>query len=316
MNIASIAVIGVGGVGGFFGGKLCQLQNHGTGFNISFVARGRHLQAIRESGLLLSTESDGELVCKPGLATNDFQRLPPLDLCLICVKEFDLAAVLSQLEPRIADDTIVLPLLNGVDVYSRVRTVIENGVVMPACVYVGTHIERPGRIVQKGGACKILFGPDPKRQDFAPHEVVKVFDQAGIQSEWTPSIQAEIWKKFMFICAYGLVSAAHGKTLGEILENDVLRGDVQAIMTEINSLAMGSGVCLPDDIVEMSLSKARHFPFEAKTSFQRDFELMNRKDERNLFAGSMIRIADELRIEVPRTRAVSSLLAKRKPAWP
>ena len=139
MNVKSIGIIGVGGVGGYFGGKLCRLQQNGSGFSISFVARGEHLRAIQESGLLLSSEKDGELVCKPALATDDFRRLPQLDLCLICVKEFDLAAVLSRLKPITADETIVLPLLNGVDVHSRVRTVIKNGIVLPACVYVGTY---------------------------------------------------------------------------------------------------------------------------------------------------------------------------------
>jgi 2-dehydropantoate 2-reductase len=314
MNIKSIGIIGVGGVGGYFGGKLCHLPKNGIEFSISFVARGEHLRAIQESGLLLSTANDGDLVCKPSLATADFQRLPPLDLCLICVKEFDLPAVLSRLEPVTGDQTIVLPLLNGVDVYSRVRTVLKRGIVLPACVYVGTHVDRPGKVVQKGGACKILFGADPLRPDFAPEDVIKLFDQARVKSEWTPDIQAEIWKKFIFICAYGLVSAACGKTLGEILEDERLKSDVQIIMTEAASLAKGSGIALPEDIVEASVLKARNFPFEAKTSFQRDFERADKNDERDLFSGTMIRMADHWGIEVRRTKAIAAMLEERKPA--
>src|SRR6266851_163185 len=128
MKIKSIGIIGVGGVGGYFGGKLCHLQNSDSGISISFVARGEHLRAIQNSGLLLSSDGDGDLVCKPSLATDDFQRLPRLDLCVICVKGFDLPSVLSHLEPAIDDQTIVLPLLNGVDIYSRVRLVIEKGI--------------------------------------------------------------------------------------------------------------------------------------------------------------------------------------------
>lgn len=314
MRLRSIGIIGVGGVGGYFGGKLCHVQQSADGIHVWFVARGEHLRAIQESGLLLNSENDGDLVCKPFLATDDFRRLPRLDLCLICVKEFDLPAALSRLEPAIGEETIVLPLLNGVDIYSRVRNTIKKGIVLPACVYVGTHIERPGKVVQKGGACKILFGPDPLRPDFAPEESINLFDRANIESEWTPNIQGEIWKKFIFICAYGLVSAAHGKTLGEILEDDLLRGDAQTIMMEAISLAKGSGVLLPADIAEASLLKARSFPYEARTSFQRDYERLDRNDERNLFAGTMIRIADELGIAAPKTRTISTLLAKKKPA--
>lgn len=313
MNIKNIGIIGVGGVGGYFGAKLCCQQEIGCGLSISFVARGEHLRAIQESGLLLTSEEDGDFLCKPSLATEDFQCLPRLDLCLICVKEFDLPAVLTALESTIGDETILLPLLNGVDVYSRVRNVIKKGIVLPACVYVGTHIERPGKVVQKGGSCRILFGPDPLRPDFAPQEIIGLFDRAGIKSEWTLNIQVEIWKKFIFICAYGLVTAAHDKTLGEVLEDDLLRREVQLIMMEAISLAKGSGVSMPNDIVEASLLKARSFPFGAKTSFQRDFERLDKKDERNLFAGTLIRMAGELGIEVPRTIAVSAVLSKRKP---
>src|SRR6266436_6246529 len=96
----------------------------------------------------------------------------------------------------------------------------------------------------------------------------------------------------------------------------MLSRDVQTIMMEAVYIAKGSGVSLPKDIVETALSKARSFPFEAKTSFQRDFERMDKNDERDLFAGTMIRMSDELHIEVPGTKAVSSILAKRKPFRP
>jgi 2-dehydropantoate 2-reductase len=203
--------------------------------------------------------------------------------------------------------------LNGVDVYSRVRRVVSNGVVFPACVYVGTHIEAPGKVVQKGGACKILFGPDPLWPAFAPGKVLEVFHRANIQSEWTLNIQSEIWQKFIFICAYGLVGAARGRTLGEILEVNALRNDVHAVILEAISVAKRSGVSLPEGIAEASLLKARSFPYESRTSFQRDFERPDKNDERDLFCGTMIRIAEELGIEIPKTRELARTLEKRKP---
>ena len=306
----------MGGVGGYFGGKLCHLIQNGSGVNVCFVARGEHLRAVQQSGLLLSSESDGDLLCRPSLATDDFRELPPLDLCLICVKEFDLPAVLSQLSPLIGAETVMLPLLNGVDVYSRVRAVIQKGVCLPACVYVGTHIERPGKVRQKGGACKILFGADPQQPGFIPQEVIRLFESVSIKSEWTSDIQAEIWKKFIFICAYGLVCAARDKTLGEILADAELKGEVRTIMMEAGAVAKASGVHLPDDIVDVSLLKAHEFPAAAKTSFQRDFERSDKPDERDLFGGAMIRLAERTNVRVPVTRAVCAILAKKKPARP
>lgn len=311
--IESVAVIGVGGVGGYFGGKLCQLRHNDSEFNISFVARGEHLRAIQSSGLLLSSEADGELLCAPTLATDDFERLPPFDVGLLCVKEFDLTAVLTALEPMIGETTILLPLLNGVDVSTRVRAMIKKGVVLPACVYVGTHIERPGKVVQKGGACKILFGPDPRQPEFSPCEIITLFNRAKIKSEWTLNVHSEIWKKFIFIAAFGLVSAAHGKVLGEILDDDELSTDALAIMREAVALAGARGVSLPNDAAEASFAKAKGFPYETKTSFQRDFERCDKPDERDLFAGTMLRMGERFRIHVPTIKAISERLAMKKP---
>lgn len=314
MTIKNIAVIGVGGVGGYFGGKLCRLLAAEPGIHLSFIARGEHLRAIQTSGLRLRSDSDGETVCRPSLATDDFGRLPPLDLCLVCVKEFDLRSALSQLKPALRDDTVILPLLNGADVYSRVREVLDNGIVLPACVYVGTHIEHPGTVVQKGGSCRILFGPDPLNPGFDPGRLGELFRAAGILSEWTLEIQTEIWRKFIFICAFGLVSAAHDQSLGGILGDASLNQEARAIMYEAVALAAASGVSLPAGIVDSAFSKARTFPPEARTSFQRDFERKGKPDERDLFAGTLVRMSDALGVEAPATRAISSLLHRRKPA--
>ena len=113
-----------------------------------------------------------------------------------------------------------------------------------------------------------------------------------------------------------MVSAAYGKTLGEILDDAQAKADTRTIMAEAVSLATNSGVSPPKDIVETSLLKAQNFPYEAKTSFQRDYERPDKSDERDLFAGAMLRIANELRIELPKTKEIAAILAERKPPFP
>jgi 2-dehydropantoate 2-reductase len=309
----NIGVVGVGGVGGFFGGKLAQMLVGRPDLSVSFIARGDHLRAIQNAGLTLKSEQEGTLLCKPSLATDNFEKLPPLDLCLICVKEFDLASVLLRLRSKIAKDTVLLPLLNGVDIYSRIRRVIEIGIVLPACVYVGTHIESPGTVSQRGGSCKILFGPDPSRPDWSPHEILKLFGGAQIKGECMPNVETEIWKKFIFICSYGLVSAAHGTTLGQILDDPALKQRVESVVREVISVARASGVELSPEIGKESLEKGRSFPYETKTSFQRDFERRDKPDERDLYAGAMIRMALELGIRIPTTQEISAQLDAIKP---
>lgn len=309
----NVAIIGVGGVGGFFGGHLCQLLQHRQDLHISFVARGEHLRAIQEGGLILKSEQNPDFLCRPSLATDNFESLPEPDLCLLCVKEFDLFSVLSELKPKIRRDTVLLPLLNGIDIYSRCRTIIQTGVVLPACVYVGTHIQKPGVIAQKGGSCKILFGPDPARPDWPPAELLALFNAAKIKSEWTPTVHSEIWKKFIFICAFGLISAARDKNLGQILEDPAWKDEVESVMREVLAVAATMHIALPPHIREESLEKGRSFPYETKTSFQRDFERPDKPDERELFAGALIQLAHQNRVDVPITRKIAEELERIKP---
>ena len=160
--IKRIGVIGVGGVGGYFGAKLCRMLETEQALQVVFLARGAHLDQIRTNGLRVMAQDEPEWTAHPTLATDEISELGALDLVLLCVKEYDLDRVLLELEACIKPSTIILPLLNGVNVANRVRRKILSGIVLPGCVYIGTHIQQAGVIEQKGGACKIYLGPDPE----------------------------------------------------------------------------------------------------------------------------------------------------------
>lgn len=148
--ISNICVYGAGGVGGFFGGQLAHYSHSHRDFpDVHFVARGEHLARIRKQGLTLK-KGDETLQCVPASATDDFGAVPACELIMIAVKGYDLQSVIETLEPALEHDTMLLPLLNGVDIYDRIRSVTQKGIVLPACVYVGTHIESPGVVRQKG----------------------------------------------------------------------------------------------------------------------------------------------------------------------
>jgi len=311
-TMKNIGIFGVGGVGGFFGGKLCQ-ANHRQN-NVTFFARGEHLEEIRKNGLILKTEKEGELLCHPDLATDSIESIPSLDLCILCVKGFDLIPLLSRLKNRISENTILLPLLNGADIYDRIQSVTDKGIVLPACVYVGTHIEKPGVVAQKGGACKILLGGDPRYPNNNPEALLQILQQADILHEWRDDIQTCIWEKFIFIASFGIATAAHNKTIGQILEDEVFRNDVTNIIKEIVLVATKIGIPLPQDIVGTAINKATSFPFETKTSFQRDFEVREKADERELFAGTILKRAKSLGIVTPKTEELFEKLEKIKPS--
>lgn len=311
----NIGIIGVGGVGGYFGGKLAKFMEQvaSDDLNVYFVARNKHLEEIRKKGLILHT-TEGEQVCRPTLATNDFDDLPILDLCLLCVKSYDLDSTLKSIKDKIKSETNIIPLLNGVDIHERIRKIISNGIVYPSCVYVGTRIEKPGKVAQEGGSCTIFLGKDPQHSHLRPRSILDVFESSEIRYKWCDDIYREIWSKYIFIAAYGMVTASADKTLGQIMETEELSNMVRSIMGEIADIAKRQDIRLSADIVEESFRKAKNFPYETKTSFQRDFEQREKPDERDLYGDTIIRLGESFGVEISTTKLVNDKLRKIKRA--
>ncbi len=306
----NIAVIGIGGVGGYYGGKLTQLLKDDKNLNIYFIARGAHLKEIQNNGLILDSD-DGEFICHPTKATDNISELPMLDLCLVCVKGYDLDKTMPLLKDKISEKTMILPLLNGVDVYERIRKTIDKGVLFPSCVYVSTRIEEPGKVVQRGGTRTIHFGSDPKNS-FVDPIIFDLFKKADIKYIWLEEPYTEIWSKFVFIAAYGLVTANFDKTIGEVVASDELGSYTKKIMHEISEIARKRGVVLPESIENESFAKGKNFPFEAKTSFQRDVENIDKPDERDLFGGTIIRMGIESGIPTETTKQIYDSIQNKK----
>lgn len=308
----NIGVIGLGGIGGYFGGKICRWGSNPE-TQVHFVARGPHLAAIQANGLQVDTATDGDWVCHPASATDRISDLPPLDLILVCVKSYDLQGVVRQLNDKISPSTIVLPLLNGVDIYERIRQDMPAGRIFPACVYIGTRIESPGKVVQSGGPCEILMGNDPRSSEPVPAWLLKLLDTSHIAYTNSDNVDGLIWKKYMFIAAFGMVTAAWNKTFGQIMESTDLSQAVLGVMTEINALASCKGIHLPDDTIQKTFQKGGDFPYDTKTSFQRDFERPDRPDERDLFGGTILRLGDECGVKTPISQELWQKINQIKP---
>ena len=307
----NIGIIGVGGVGGYFGGKLCKLSSDGGG-NVYFVARGRHLDEIRKHGLLLST-TEGNLVCKPTLTTDNFDDLPMLDVCLLCVKSYDLPDALRQLRRKVSRKTLIVPLLNGIDIYERVRETIDTAKVFPSCVYIATRIEMYGKVTQQGGPCKIMMGRDPRAPAFVPQQLFDIFTRSGIKHQWYDDIYPEIWSKYIFIAAFGLTMACFDKTLGQVMESEDLSGYVTSVMQEIVALSRKQGIALPETVADDEYRKAKSYLYDTKVSFQRDFERYDKPDERDLYGGTIIRLGKSLGVPTPVTQELYKKLNQKKP---
>ena len=308
--VGNILVVGIGGVGGYFGGLLARhwgesrTADQGVAADsqqtakITFVARGAHLRAIQEDGLLLNTAEQSGLLCRPDRATEAIEQQDPPDLCLVCVKGYDLDEVSSRLASTVSQRSVIMPLLNGMDIRERIRRHVKTGIVLPACVYVSASIDRPGVVTQKGMTGLLICGRDPDHKEYDPSEVVRLFEQAGVTVNYAEDPYPAIWGKYLFIASFGLVTAWADKPFGAVLQDEQLYGLVRGIMEEIRAVAAKGGIELEEGIIQSSLKKAENFPFETKTSYQRDVEKRAR-NEGDLFGGAILRLGRELGVPTP-----------------
>lgn len=303
-GIKRICIYGIGGVGGLFGGKMANsVKLAYSDYEIYFIARGEHFRKIRDQGLILESTQYGTLIAQPALVTDNFAELPAMDLILVCVKSYDLDNSINDISDYINDHTIIIPLLNGVDIYQRIRRILSKGIVMPGCVYVSSYIKEPGKVIHSGGDL-LLFGKDPQYPEITPEAIFRLFNDTGINYQWFDNPDPVIWENFILIAAFGLVTAYSGKSMGEVLAERELHRILGRIMAEIYTIAIKEGVELRDTIVTDSLEKANKFSYALKTSLQRDVEQKKPKNESDLFGGSIMRLGQKHGVVTPVTKMI------------
>jgi len=302
-----IAVFGVGGVGGYFGGKIAMKYAGSSGYRVVFMARGAHLAAIRKGGLLLKTV-EGEFRVTPDLATDDPAAVGPCDLVLVCVKEYALEEAAVRLAPLLHEKTIVLPLLNGVDIAERLRSMLPRGVVLSGCVYISAFVEAPGIVRQVGGTCQLLFGPDDGQAEmYRPLEIL--LKEAGIKAELSAAIAVPLWAKYLFVSPMAGVTSLTGLCFGDVMADEKGRGMVRGLMMEIQRLAAAKGIALPADCVDHGIATVERFPHATRSSMQLDYE-KGRRTEMELFIGYAVRTGRTLGIPVPLHEEIYAKLKK------
>lgn len=294
----NIGIIGVGGVGGYFGGKLAKRFENSKENHIYFLARGEHFKEIKKNGLTLIMNGKDTINCKPYIISDDVKDFPMLDVCLICVKGYHLKNVLENLKVCINEKTEVVPLLNGIDIPHRIHSIIPNALVYPSCVYVGTHIKCPGVVQQNGGDARIVTGQEASNKlEVNKPKFLKLFDEADINYEYTEENYKAIWGKYMFVGPYSIVAAYYDKTLGQINDDPNLVNKVEDIANLILNIAHKEGIDLAESMPKDIIKKAEAFPYDTKTSFQRDFETKVKPVEKETFIDALIILAKKYNLD-------------------
>lgn len=304
------AIVGIGGVGGYFGGKLAWQYDSKEDHQIFFVVRGPHLEKIKERGLEVTTQEEGTFIARPAYATDNPKELGPMDVIIFCVKGYGLDAAARMMVNSIHDDTAIITVLNGVDNADRLKAIFNRGNVLNGCVYISSRIVSPGMIQQIAGPRTLIFGPEDGSME--PYQNIElIIKNAGIKATLSSNIKTDIWTKFVFMGPLAGITSMLEKPFGAIMEDQDNVKMVEGLMREVESLAKSHNVFLPDDVVEKSLTLTRNFPYETKSSLQLDFEKGN-PSEIETFTGFVVRSGKAFGIKTPFHDEVYSVLKEKE----
>lgn len=304
MNTKHIALIGLGGVGGYFGFKINQANQIHHPHKVTFVARGKTYDTVKKDGLTLLSSEHPTPTTKPDAIHQNILDISTPDLVLICVKEYDLENVCDQLSNVISKNTILLPMMNGVDIYDRIRKILPTNTILPSCVYVASHIKEKGIVEHKGKAGKLIFGKDPAYPSTDIDWIVELIDRSKVHFDFKENSQVDIWTKFMFVASFGLVTAKYNSSIGAVCAKGLQNEEASKIMGEINAIADGMGIDLPNDIIPITFKNAATFPPETPTSLQLDVNARKENTELELFAGAIIKYGKEMNINTLSTERI------------
>ncbi|MEE9912583.1 MAG: 2-dehydropantoate 2-reductase [Deltaproteobacteria bacterium] len=266
-----IAIVGIGGVGGYFGGKLARAYAGSEKHEIIFIARGEHLKAIQQNGLQLFTR-EGDYIAWPNIATDNPSIAGVFDLVFFCVKSYSLESSARSLKFSINKNTVVIPVQNGVNSAERLRSELPEANIVAGSVYIISHIEKPGVIRQEDGACKLTFGTDDAQTAQKHSCILDMLTQAKIEATLTHHISEALWSKYLLMCPLASLTTATGKTYGAIIEDSALRQKARNLMEEVAAVARARHIDLPETIIDKTMAMVTRFGYDGKTSMQLDRE--------------------------------------------
>jgi 2-dehydropantoate 2-reductase len=287
-----IVVVGAGAVGCYFGGLLAR-----AGHDVTFIGRPDHVAAINDRGLLLETKAFKAFVAAK--AATDVAAVHRPDLVLVCVKSADTETVGRSLAGRLAPESAIISLQNGVDNAERLGAVLGRP-ALAAVVYVGTEMAGPGHVLHHGRG-ELAIGASAQSEALA-----RVLTEAGIPTTVAADIAAALWSKLVVNCAYNALSAVADLPYGAMVEVEGATEVMTAVITECVAVAEASGVALPADIVARTLSVAATMPGQYSSTAQ---DLRRGKPtEVDFLNGTVARKGAELGIATPTNRSLQVMV--------
>ena len=291
-----IAIIGTGGVGAYFGGKMAK-----AGFDVTFLARGAHLKAIREKGLTVKSIL-GDFHLDSVKANDTIKKIGESDLIILALKAWQINEVAAELKSIVGENSLILPLQNGVVAVEELKAFFQEKNIISGLCQIISKIESPGVVNHFGVNPKIIFGELDNSTTLRIQKIKQLFDASGINSEISEDIKAALWKKFIPICVGGLLVVSK-TTYGELRELKETRQLMIELLQEIYNLSQKIGIHIESDFVEKAIAFIETFPYETTSSLTRDV-LEGKPSEIEYQNGTVVKLGIQYGIDTPINRFV------------
>jgi len=287
-----IAIVGAGGVGGGFGAALAK-----AGADVTFIARGAHLQAMREKGLRLEG-GRGDVHIVPTQASDDPAAVGPVDIVLFCVKMWDVESAGERIRPLVGRDTAVIPLQNGIDAAERLAPILGPNAVMGGVAQISASIVAPGVIRQVGTFMRIIFGELDGKRTPRGEAFLALCQKANFETVLSDRIVTELWLKFILLATNASVMALTRRPIGELRDDPDMRPHFIAAYQEVIDVGRAAGASLPDDTLERMLGFNKNAPPTMKASMALDLDRGNRI-ELPWLGGKVVEMGRKLGVPTP-----------------
>ncbi|MFN8522864.1 MAG: 2-dehydropantoate 2-reductase [Chloroflexota bacterium] len=300
-----VLVMGSGGVGGYYGGLLAR-----DGHDVTFVARGAHLAAMRANGLKLIDRGEElalppvRLVEKPAESGTNF------DLIFFTVKTYDTAPAAEAIRPAVGPDTAILPLQNGVGSIEALSEAVGEEHVLGGMTQIGVHIKEPGVVERFSPFCQVVLGEPKGGLSARAEKIAAALRNVGVDATATDDVQRALWEKFIMLAPLASMTSACNLMSGQVRSADPGRDLYLKLVDETAAVGRASGVNLPGESVEGVVKFFSNLPDTHTTSMQRDFDAKRRVELEEL-AGSVVRRGDALGVDTPRFDVIYAILSTR-----
>ena len=286
MTKTKILIIGIGGVGGYFGGILAKEYRENDDIEVYFLSRGENKRKIESEGIRIFDDGN-EFIAHPDLVSDNANDFGIVDYVLICTKTYSLNEIAQQISSCVNDSTVLVPLQNGVNSRDILLKSFPSNLITNGCVYLVSRLESPGIIRKNGQVGSLFFGLN-KVNDSRLNSLHKILIESGIKSELSSNIDKITWEKFIFLSSIATATTFFNSNIQGILENSQELSALKSLIGEVTELANSKEIQVENKQVERVLGILASLPPEATTSMHSDFQNKNAQTELESLTGFVV----------------------------